>query len=1079
MNTEVKTNFAVKPLVAAVALALSAVNAYAAPTPNQMPGAGTVTAVSAGATATCTTGCGGGGGVGTTFINVPTPSTITLAGAAPKAVIQWGGSGAPVDPLNPAGFNIGSNGKLTFASAAAQAAVLNIDASGNPSQIFGQLDAAGANPPAIFVANTNGIIVGSGGRIAAPNGLGLIGANLNNATAINEFTANNADPGSTAAPTRAPEAAASYIDVNGGQSALNINGTINGSLTTNTPASYILLVGGDITNAGNLYAQQVVAAAGMQAVATLHNVNSAVVGGAPPLVPPGALVPVKRLWNVDTGSAVVDGNLGGLPGNVEVGRASSSFVNTGSISANGGFIGIEASKNIRSGTAGSGDLLVGLFADAGVVLSTFDDAGKIELYNVVTGYTTGVTLPFLDINQQGGAKGDVTIDALTRASQPSSIYTTGDVRIKGGNVAIKSTINHEVYGYGTYGGDDLVINGTKSVTISADVGAANDVDITSNGPLTISGNVNSNTDGGYVGHLNVTNTGSGALTKITGNLTANAFPYSYNKYGESVSINVNGPLDISGAVRATGGYVDITNNLAHATTVISGPVFGGEGNVSVTVSGPLNISGSLTARDGIYYHSGGSVNITNNAISDGAGDATTITGWIYADRNVNVNVSGTLTMSGNVYADNDVNINNLAQKNGIGAATTINGSIYAGDDIHIDVYGALTIGGNINAGNDVNIHNFGLASGNTTTITGSVYGYDYVDIRNYGLLNSKLNISGNVESGNEGVHVVSYGDLQLGKVDASTYIDIGVYGLHSQLNGPLTARGSDGIWYEAPIAQTNVLPAAVLTAPSVHLEVRNFQGVNASGLPYTSASQKPDAQIVTDHLDIVAYGSVNAPIAGNTNWLNNAMVVAPQTPGGFIDATISAEGASFQAINLKFMGDGVDLWSGDTATPFEAVGLTTGTGAAGGLQGNAGSQMILQAEHNMFVHGGNNPGGTAGSFFQFPGGLVFKAGDSLTVLNPVYNAWTTVSQAFQGVFLEAPVINTLSYFATNGNSWVNWSTLPTGHPPNTPINSVYQITQPTPATFNFVINPLAPHKNTYSSEIAGGPINTCPIGFTC
>ena len=109
---------------------------------------------------------------------------------------------------------------------------------------------------------------------------------------------------------------------------------------------------------------------------------------------------------------------------------------------------------------------------------------------------------------------------------------------------------------------------------------------------------------------------------------------------------------------------------------------------------------------------------------------------------------------------------------------------------------------------------------------------------------------------------------------------------------------------------------------------------------------------------------------------------------------------------------------------------------------------------------------------------MFKSGGTLTQLTPVYNAWTTVAQPFQGIFFEAPIINALAYTATNGNSWTNYSVLPlTGVP------VVYQITQ-TPPTgialgFGFLPSPLAPHLNTYSKLLTGTPVNTCPIGFTC
>ena len=71
--------------------------------------------------------------------------------------------------------------------------------------------------------------------------------------------------------------------------------------------------------------------------------------------------------------------------------------------------------------------------------------------------------------------------------------------IFGGNVTINSTINHkDKAGGGTQGDYDLIIDGSKSVTIAADVGAGQDVSIFSGGPLTISGNVLSDTDSSAV-----------------------------------------------------------------------------------------------------------------------------------------------------------------------------------------------------------------------------------------------------------------------------------------------------------------------------------------------------------------------------------------------------------------------------------------------------------------------------------------------------------------------------------------------------------------------------------------------------
>src|SRR6185436_7450824 len=100
MTSVVNTKFAVKPVAAALALAVSAGAAYAAPTPNQMPGAGTVVAISLGSAGTSQ------GGVGTTLTGLVSGGGIGIDG---KVVIRWGGTGAPVDPTNPVGFNLGAN----------------------------------------------------------------------------------------------------------------------------------------------------------------------------------------------------------------------------------------------------------------------------------------------------------------------------------------------------------------------------------------------------------------------------------------------------------------------------------------------------------------------------------------------------------------------------------------------------------------------------------------------------------------------------------------------------------------------------------------------------------------------------------------------------------------------------------------------------------------------------------------------------------------------------------------------------------------------------------------------------------
>lgn len=99
MTSVVNQKFALKPVVAALALATAAGAAYAAPTPNQMPGAGDVTNVSLGST----TPLG-------PIIDLVNPTTITVDG---KVVIKWGNP-ASAESKNPFGFNLGSNAALFF-----------------------------------------------------------------------------------------------------------------------------------------------------------------------------------------------------------------------------------------------------------------------------------------------------------------------------------------------------------------------------------------------------------------------------------------------------------------------------------------------------------------------------------------------------------------------------------------------------------------------------------------------------------------------------------------------------------------------------------------------------------------------------------------------------------------------------------------------------------------------------------------------------------------------------------------------------------------------------------------------------
>lgn len=862
---------------------------------------------------------------------------------------------------NPHGFNLGANAILGYTCVTAQCAVLNIDASGNPSQIYGTLwpnSMGGGNTPAVFLANANGIIVGTSGRIVASAGVGLIGANLNNPTSINDFVGNNG----WVAPA-APSYGTSFVGFGTVPTTGNVTiaGKINGDLALNKEALYIIVAGNivDVLNTGSLFGRTVLLSAGLVATPT-----AASVGGASGQT-------VNRLWNVDAGVEQACCAVGPLPGNLSLAAgATGNVVNEGSIAAVNGvvdreWISIQAKGSVRSGIQGDSNPLVGLFSDRGIEIDLYSNTGRVALYNAVSGYTSNKSLNGMVVNRNAVNSGfapDVVIDALTPGSQASSVASVNGIVIFGGNVDIRSTINHRSKADGGIQSDEgLYITASNSVTIGAAVGGVGNVEIESGGPLTIAGNVLANTDGMFGGGILVENAGAGAPTTISGNMT------------------VLGPQT---------------------------------DDVEVFTRGPTTISGNLAGPGNVF--------VGNYGLKPG----------------------NRTTISGNIAAGHVVTILNGTSPTNV----------------------PLTISGSVVATDNVLIYNYGASAGNTTTISGNVTSVGgNVVVAHYGLPSGSLTVTGSLSAMYD-VSVFSDGHAWIGSLAAGRDVLATVLGTGLTLDGPWTAGNAIDLF--SPLALARLTPAAVLTAPSATLEGLSFTGVNLGGAPYANLGQKPAAQIVTNDLEVTLTGSINGPVASNTNWLLNSMDVAPLATLAPVFVSVTAGGSGFQAVNLHVHGDAI-VDSGATRTPFVGVPLTTGGLPAGGIQGNLGSQLILQADGYMQVWG--TP--TLTLFgpplaFQWPGGAVFRAGTTLQTFAPVYNAWSTASPPFGGLFFEAPYTALGGYLAVSGTAWANFSSRPvTGDP------AVYQIRQVAPNAFAFAAT-TAFVKNAYSNTVTGGTVCT-------
>ena len=484
---------------------------------------------------------------------------------------------------------------------------------------------------------------------------------------------------------------------------------------------------------------------------------------------------------------------------------------------------------------------------------------------------------------------------------------------------------------------------------------------------------------------------------------------------------------------------------------------------------------------------------------------------------INSTINHKLNSAGGVQGDVDFTIG--ATKN-----VTINKSIGAGQDVLITGNGNIVTakGANILSDTDKNgvggifIVNNSNTGGSTTQIDGnldtSTASPDDIQVIHNGVSTAKVVVAGNVTTHQGGdILVWSDGGIDLsGVFMGSDDVSITALGQSAVIRGPITADvdgpGNGFIAYAAPFAQTKLYPTAVLTAPNVLLGfadnptpliqsllggwigTNSISGVNATGGAYAKAADKPAVQILTNNLTAVLFGSLNAPIAGNSDWLQNQLQINPLDPTIPVAMSLSAMGAGPQFINLGSTGD---VWvdSGLTVTPFFAVGLTSGTAfPVGPLVGNGGSSLIINAAGALNVVSNSGAQGSTGwiggpgfhtgavgnAFFEYPGGVAMKSGDLLTQFVPMYNAWTETAQPYQGFWFEAPKIDLLAYFATQGNARVNVSSAPLGGMPN-----IYVINRVSPDSFGFDIKFDRGFFNTYSKAITGTPINHCPIGFVC
>ncbi|MBW9248228.1 MAG: filamentous hemagglutinin N-terminal domain-containing protein, partial [Acidithiobacillus ferriphilus] len=639
--------------IGAVLATLAAAPAFAAPSPGQVPGQGNVI-YSGGTTVTVTTGA------------LPGPTytsgeTITISGAAatPAVVLQWGGSSAStLNPSGTPGFNIGNQASVTIANNATgpgatpiQLSVLNIDASGNPSQLYGQLVYTGgttAGPGSLWVANPNGIVVGSTAVINAPNGLALLN-----------------DPAATSLGFAQSFASGSVpINFQGGNNIANVGVAIQSGASLGSVGGFLLVAGYGSVNIASAASSTVplIVDGGIGAnVTTTANVSAGNLIANDNSSVPGYYTDALTTVAVSLGTtaapftnlnAIVDGDIVNT-GVLTVTQGQINWINGTFANASNGTLNVSAAAGQSYGVLGFNTFATSTYIPSGLTPSlqtlygnTSSAAPTGNFTNLGTVNATGSSLGqvfFVEgfqnnygatLNVSGSVSGSLYID-----SSSNGVTLAGSVSPLSGNLDIAA-----------FGADTLGIYAPVSVTgTSSSISLyGNQVDITQSMSATGTSSTFNYTsiEPGYA-QLNLASTGS---------ITANQV--NMGTSGPALSnFGINGTIDATSSVLFGNAGSPATTTAPAIPASLTGDVSGG-GSITTPTLTFANLQGNVNniispviAKNGFQINPVGYTGTTDVSVS---ADGTT-------EQGVNLKVNGNLTIdSGNTQA---IDANGVAPAN--------------------------------------------------------------------------------------------------------------------------------------------------------------------------------------------------------------------------------------------------------------------------------------------------------------------------------------------------------------------------------------------------------------------------------
>ncbi|VVM06027.1 Heme/hemopexin-binding protein [Methylacidimicrobium cyclopophantes] len=644
------------------------------------------------------------------------------------------------------------------------------------------------------------------------------------------------------------------------------------------------------------------------------------------------------------------------------------------------------------------------------------------------------------------------------------------------------------------------IGGSAALTIATGGKALLNVDITGT-PSQIFGAMTATGNGAvFVANANGITVGPGATITAPAGLgliaaTVNAAQFASNG-NIPVSFASSGPLTVQGNLQGVGSFVLLAGSGAVNVSPIqsSGGVTFGTNNVTIVggVGGTVvpttynagDASGSATpsatAPTTVTLNLGTSANpynmtrltvlangnLVNNGVLGGVSNA-------LGTGNGNGNVA-TLQWTGTL--TNNGTINAMLDSFSTGGRVGFNGNTSAAL-----AYGGLTNNGTIatNSSSTLYVELPGSIVNNSgatiSNVGGSVCLYaGHVDLPLFTGVGGAVINQGSIVAyngvaleasnpnhvgPNPGGGVFSNGAIQIlsSTADTSAFLCVKSFTGNAYLGGSVTTP-NDALGLYRAYFQSGTLPVSTFTL-ATNVTAQNM-------VHFTGGSLTGGGTVTTNKLLLHDFvGNVNNRVS--TNPLLNGFHVANGTSGNtdvVINLATNGDGAiGPQAVNLAIHGNAT-IHSGETSTFGSAIGGLKTTLLP--TEANAGSNLLVQASGNLTV----NPSlvgpedaslsqaalGVKG--FVFPGGIVLIAGNTLTLNTVVDNGYAQTVVAGQGIFFQAPHIVTAAPVITNGNAWVNFSTVPSTVP------AIYAATPAltiSPLAYSIVANPSAYHIRSF------------------